>query len=123
MQRAYKGETTALARLRIGYTTAELKGRKFEDVIKDLQERFDGAAGKATDTFAGKMARLSAAVEQAKEAFGEGLVGGLEDADIAFVTFKLPNVLTNTPTPLPNASCISVKVADAVVSLPKFNRD
>ena len=83
LQRAYKGETTALARLRIGYTTTELKGRKFEDVIKDLQERFDGAAGKATDTFAGKMARLSAAVEQAKEAFGEGLVSGLEDADIA----------------------------------------
>ena len=83
LQRAYKGETTALAKLRIGYTTTELKGRKFEDVIKDLQERFDGAAGKATDTFAGKMARLSAAVEQAKEAFGEGLVSGLEDADIA----------------------------------------
>ena len=83
LQRAYKGETTALARLRIGYTTTELKGRKFEDVIKDLQERFDGAAGKATDTFAGKMARLSASVEQAKEAFGEGLVSGLEDADIA----------------------------------------
>ena len=83
LQRAYKGETTALAKLRIGYTTTELKGRKFEDVIKDLQERFDGAAGRATDTFAGKMARLSAAVEQAKEAFGEGLVSGLEDADIA----------------------------------------
>jgi len=83
LQRAYKGETTALARLRIGYTTTELKGREFEDVIEDLQQRFDGAAGKATDTFAGKIARLSAAVEQAKEAFGEGLVSGLENADIA----------------------------------------
>ena len=81
LQRAYKGETTALARLRIGYTTAELKGRDFEDVIGDLQKRFDGAAGEATDTFAGKMERLAAAVEQAKEAFGEGLVSGLEDAD------------------------------------------
>ena len=83
LQRAYKGETTALARLRIGYTTAELKGRDFEDVIGDLQKRFDGAAGEATDTFAGKMERLAAAVEQAKEAFGEGLVSGLEDADIS----------------------------------------
>jgi hypothetical protein len=83
LQRAYKGETTALARLRIGYTTAELKGRDFEDVIGDLQKRFDGAAGQATDTFAGKMDRLTAAVEQAKEAFGEGLVSGLEDADVS----------------------------------------
>jgi hypothetical protein len=83
LQRAYKGETTALARLRIGYTTAELQGRDFEDVIGDLQKRFDGAAGQATDTFAGKMDRLTAAVEQAKEAFGEGLVSGLEDADVS----------------------------------------
>jgi hypothetical protein len=83
LQRAYKGETTALARLRIGYTTAELKGKKFDEVLEDLQTRFDGAAGKATDTFAGKMQRLAAAVEQAKEAFGEGLVSGLEDADVS----------------------------------------
>ena len=88
LQRAYKGETTALARLRIGYTTAELKGRDFEDVIGDLQKRFDGAAGEATDTFAGKMERLAAAVEQAKEAFGEGLVSGLEDADISIEKFQ-----------------------------------
>jgi hypothetical protein len=83
LQRAYKGETTALARLRIGFTTAELKGKKFDEVLEDLQTRFDGAAGKATDTFAGKMQRLAAAVEQAKEAFGEGLVSGLEDADVS----------------------------------------
>jgi len=83
LQRAYKGETTALARLRIGYTTAELKGKKFDEVLEDLQTRFDGAAGKATDTFAGKMQRLAAAVQQAKEAFGEGLVSGLEDADVS----------------------------------------
>jgi hypothetical protein len=88
LQRAYKGETTALARLRIGYTTAELKGRDFEDVIGDLQKRFDGAAGEATDTFAGKIERLAAAVEQAKEAFGEGLVSGLEDADISIEEFQ-----------------------------------
>jgi hypothetical protein len=83
LQRAYKGETTALARLRIGYTTTELKGKKFDEVLKDLQNRFDGAAGRATDTFAGKMARLSAAVEQAQEAFGEGLVSGIEQSDMS----------------------------------------
>jgi hypothetical protein len=83
LQRAYKGETTALARLRIGYTTAELKGKKFDEVLEDLQNRFDGAAGRATDTFAGKMARLSAAVEQAQEAFGEGLVSGIEQSDMS----------------------------------------
>lgn len=83
LQRAYKGETTALARLRIGYTTAELKTKKFDDVLEDLQTRFDGAAGRAVDTFAGKMARLNAAVEQAQEAFGEGLVSGIEQSNMS----------------------------------------
>lgn len=83
LQRAYKGETTALARLRIGYTTAELKGKKFDEVLEDLQNRFDGAAGRATDTFAGKIAKLNAAVGQAQEAFGEGLVSGIEQSDMS----------------------------------------
>ncbi len=42
------------------------------ELVEDLQTRFDGAAGKATDTFAGKMQRLAAAVEQAKEAQEDG---------------------------------------------------
>jgi len=88
LQRAYKGETTALARLRIGYTTAELKGKKFDEVLEDLQTRFDGAAGRAVDTFAGKMARLSAAVEQAQEAFGEGLVSGIEQSNMSIEEFQ-----------------------------------
>ena len=100
LQRAYKGETTALARLRIGYTTAELKGKKFDEVLEDLQTRFDGAAGRAVDTFAGKMARLSAAVEQAQEAFGEGLVSGIEESDIVLnsesVHLNLIMILTSS---------------------------
>ena len=83
LQRAYKGEVTALARLKIGYTAAELKGKKFEDVLSELQKKFTGAAGKAVDTFAGKMARLSEGADQAKEAFGERLVGALEDSQVS----------------------------------------
>jgi hypothetical protein len=82
LQRAFKGETTALARLRIGFTTAELKGKDFDDVLADLQARFSGGAADAADTFASKLARLTEAVEQAKEAFGEGLVSGLQDSQV-----------------------------------------
>lgn len=83
LQRAYKGETTALSKLRIGYTATELKGRKFNDIIKELESRFKGSAANAVDSYAGKMARLSEAVSQAQEAFGEGLVSGLEQANIS----------------------------------------
>ena len=82
LQRGYKGEVTALAKLRIGYTTTQLKGKKFADVVKDLQSRFEGSAADAADTFAGKMARLGQAFEQAQEKFGEGFVKALEEGNV-----------------------------------------
>lgn len=88
LQRAYKGETTALARLRIGYTTAELKGKDFSDVVEELQKRFEGAGAAAADTFAGKMARLTAAIDQAKEAFGAGFVNGIDNAGMSIEDFQ-----------------------------------
>jgi hypothetical protein len=82
LQRGYKGEVTALARLRIGYTTTQLKGKKFADVVEELQNKFEGAAADAADTFAGKMARLGQAFDQAQEKFGEGFVKALEEGNI-----------------------------------------
>lgn len=83
LQRGYKGELTALARLRIGYTTAELKTKSFEEVIAELENRFTGSTARAADTFAGKMARLTAAGDQAREAFGAGFVKGLDEANVS----------------------------------------
>jgi len=83
LQRGYKGELTALARLRIGYTTADLKARDFDDVLTELSDKFQGSSAKAADTLAGKMARLAGATDQAKEAFGAGFVKGLENSNVA----------------------------------------
>ena len=80
LQRAYKGEVTSLAKLRIGFTATELKGKKFNDVLDELNERFSGASARAADTYAGKIARLKEAVDQAQEAFGKGLVSGIEES-------------------------------------------
>ena len=80
LQRAYKGEVTSLAKLRIGFTATELKGKKFSDVLDELNERFTGASARAADTYAGKIARLKEAVDQAQEAFGKGLVSGIEES-------------------------------------------
>jgi len=80
LQRAFKGEVTSLARLRIGFTTAELKGKDFNEVLEELRERFTGSSARAADTFSGKIARLKEAVDQAQEAFGKGLVSGIEQS-------------------------------------------
>lgn len=83
LQRAYKGEVTALARLRIGLTTTELKGKEFDDVLASLRERFTGAQAAAADTYAGKIARLGQATEQAREKIGEGFVKALNDSGVS----------------------------------------
>jgi hypothetical protein len=114
LQRAYKGETTALAKLRIGYTTAELKGKKFDDVLADLQKRFSGAASDAVDTFAGKMARLNEAVDQAKEKLGEGLVKGLEDSKVSIE--ELQQKIIDTGEALGNLASDVVKFVDKTIA-------
>ena len=83
LQRAYLGDVNALARLRIGYTTANLAGRDFNEVLTEITDKFKGSSSQAADTLAGKMARLSEATEQAKEAFGAGFVKGLENTGAA----------------------------------------
>ena len=83
LQRAYLGDVNALARLRIGYTTANLAGRDFDEVLTEITEKFKGSSSQAAETLAGKMARLSEATEQAKEAFGAGFVKGLENSGAA----------------------------------------
>lgn len=102
LQRGYKGEVTALARLRIGYTTAQLKGKKFADITKELENRFKGASADAADSFAGKIARLGQAFDQAKEKFGEGFVKGLEEGNIEIE--KLQEGIINLGEALGNLS-------------------
>lgn len=114
LQRAYKGETTALARLRIGLTTAELKGKDFDQVLGDLQRRFKGAAADATDTYAVKMARLAEAVDQAKEAFGKGLVGSLQDSGIEIE--KLQTDIINLGKALGDTAAAAIVFGDKVIN-------
>ena len=83
LQRAYLGDVNALVRLKIGYTTANLAGRDFNEVLTEITEKFKGSSSQAAETLAGKMARLSEATEQAKEAFGAGFVKGLENTGAA----------------------------------------
>ncbi len=83
LQRGYAGQVSALSRLKIGFTTANLKGRDFNDVLLELENKFKGSSARAADTLEGKIARLNEAVDEAKEAFGEGLVKGIEDSGVA----------------------------------------
>jgi hypothetical protein len=86
--RAFKGETTALTRLRIGYSTAELQAMNFNELLQDLQNKFRGAGANAADTYAGKLARIGEAADLAKEKIGEGFIDSLEESGVSVEEFQ-----------------------------------
>lgn len=74
LQRAYLGQTTGLSRLGAGLTKAELSTASFEEIQTRLSTLFAGQATAAADTYAGSLAKLNVAGENAKETIGKGLV-------------------------------------------------
>lgn len=72
--KAYDGNATSLGKLGIGLSAAELKTMSFEDVTKKLSDTFGGAAAANADTYAGKMARVQIAFDEAKETLGYKLL-------------------------------------------------
>jgi len=88
LARAYDGNTTALSRLGIGLSTAELKSMSFDEVTKKLSETFGGQASVQADTFEGRMRRLQVAFDEAKESIGARLLPILTN----LVTYFTDNV-------------------------------
>ena len=74
LARAYDGNTSALSRLGIGLSSAELKLMSFDNVTAQLAETFGGQASVQADTFSGKVARLQVAFDEAKESVGARLL-------------------------------------------------
>lgn len=78
LTRAYLGNNTSLGRLNLGLTKTELKTKEFDEIVKDLSVRFNGQAKRAAGTYAGQLAILSAAADDAQEILGQKLVQSLE---------------------------------------------
>ena len=68
--KAYDGSNTALGRLGLGYTKAELKAKSFSTIQDELTKKFAGGANEKAATFEGTMARLKITFDELKEAAG-----------------------------------------------------
>lgn len=77
--RAYNGNNTALGRLGINLTKAQLKTMTFEQVTARLATTFRGQASEAAKTFGGQVARLGVAADEAKEKIGVALINAIDD--------------------------------------------
>ena len=76
--KAYDGNTAALGKLGIGLSAAELKTMDFTAVQGRLSDLFGGAAARNADTYAGRIARMQVAFDEAKETIGFALLPILE---------------------------------------------
>ena len=94
LSKAYDGNTTALGRLGIGLSAAELKTMSFEQVQGRLTDLFGGAAARNADTYAGRIARMQVAFNEAKETIGFALLPILE---------KVINFINQNALPVINA--------------------
>jgi hypothetical protein len=72
--KAYDGNTTSLGKLGIGLSSAELKTMSFTEVQGKLTDLFGGAAARNADTYAGQIARVQVAFDEAKETIGVALL-------------------------------------------------
>jgi hypothetical protein len=76
--RAQDGNTTALGRLGLGLSKAELSTLSFTEVQNKLSELYGGSAAANAETFQGKIDRLKVGFDEAKESLGVALLPQVE---------------------------------------------
>lgn len=90
--KAYEGNTTALGKLGLGISSAELKTMSFEQVTAQLAATFKDQASIQADTFQGKMARVRVAFDEAKETLGMALLPVIERFADYLITTLIPAI-------------------------------
>jgi hypothetical protein len=78
LSRAFLGNNTALTRLGVGLSKADLKTKSFEEITNQLSDTFAGSATAAASTFSGQLGILSAGAAEATEIIGTGLIDSLK---------------------------------------------
>ena len=76
--KAQDGNTTALGRLGLGLSKAELSTLSFTQVQEKLSDLYGGAAAANAETFQGKIDRLKVGFDEAKESLGTALLPQVE---------------------------------------------
>jgi hypothetical protein len=78
LAKAYGGQTTALSRLGAGLSKATLASGDLDLITKELSQKFSGQALTAAEGYAGSMAKLTVASENAKEIIGKDLLDAMQ---------------------------------------------
>jgi hypothetical protein len=78
LSKAYLGSNTALSKLGVGISKADLKAKSFDDIVNQLTTTFAGSATSAANSFQGSIDKLGIASNNVKEIIGTGLIDALK---------------------------------------------
>jgi hypothetical protein len=78
ISKAYLGNNTALGKLGVGISKADLKAKSFDEVMNQLSTTFAGAATASANTFQGSIDKLSVASANVQEIIGVGIIDALK---------------------------------------------
>ena len=90
--KAYEGNTTALGRLGVGLSSAQLKTMSMDEVTKRLSDTFGGQATARAETFAGKLDRLKVAFDEGKETVGAYILDAIQPLIDQFLNDVVPAI-------------------------------
>jgi hypothetical protein len=93
-----EGQNSALSRLGIGISAAELKTMSFTEITAKLSSTFKDQASIQADTFAGKMARINVAFTEAKETVGSFVLDAITPMITSFVDNVIPTLVALSDT-------------------------
>ena len=92
LAKAQTGNISALTRLGIPLDAAAVKSKDLNAIFAQLTDTFGGQAAVQADTFAGKMARLQVAFDEAKETVGAYILDAITPLVEALVEKIIPAV-------------------------------
>jgi len=78
ISKAYLGNNTALGKLGIGISKADLKAKSFDQIMNQLATTFAGSATASANTFQGSMDKLAVASANVQEIIGVGIIDALK---------------------------------------------
>ena len=114
LQKAYLGNNASLGRLGVGLTKAELKSTSFLDIQDKLTKLFAGQAASAANSYAGSLAKLTVASNNAKEIIGGDLVNAMQllagDTGIGGTTTAIEEFATQVGNAVTGVSILIAKL-------------
>jgi hypothetical protein len=124
ISKAYLGNNTALGKLGVGISKADLKAGKFDDIMNKLAGTFKGAATESANTFQGSMDKLAVASDNVKEIIGRGIIDSLkllaEDTSVDSLATSMQNVATYTSNTILGVASLlkELKKIPALLNMP-----